>query len=184
MARGLFGVRPTAASGSPSPTRKWGQQFGTKPPFSTVASIPSYLLQRLFPSPSIRHGLRFLLPGGRGGLHVHFSLREGRMGWTAPTVKDWYLTYWYFRSSRHQVDKNVGAIFFPTSTASSLRRGLRPNRHMSIQQHRPCSLRWTGRRPTCMCTCPPSRKLSLHICALCQPKPWARISAYHPNHAG
>ncbi len=82
VARGLFGVRPTAANVPlGDPTRRWGRQFGAKPPFSTVASIPSYLLWWLFPSPSIRRRLCFLRPGGRGGLHVHFSLREGGMGW-------------------------------------------------------------------------------------------------------
>ncbi len=32
---------------------------------------------------------------------------------TAPTVKDWYLTYWYFRSSRRQVDTRTSVPFFP-----------------------------------------------------------------------
>ncbi len=52
---------------------------------------------------------------------------------------------------------------------SSLRRGLRPNRRQSTQRHRPCSLRWTGRKPTGMCACPLSRRLLLHTCAGHQP---------------
>ncbi len=84
VARGLFGVRPTADNvplvGPPPPLEGGGRQFGVKPPFSMDASISSYLLRWLFPSPSIRRRLCFLWPGGRGGLHVHFSLREGGMG--------------------------------------------------------------------------------------------------------
>ncbi len=72
--------------------------------------------------------------------------------------------------------------FFPTSTISLLRRGLRPNRHVSTQQHRPCFLRWTGRKPTGMCVWPPIEEtVAAH---LHRPKPWAWISAYPPNHAG
>ncbi len=85
VVRGLFGVRPTADNvplvGPPPPLEGGGRQFGVKSPFSMVASIPSYLLRWLFPSPSIRRRLCFLWPAGRGGLHVHFSLREGGMGW-------------------------------------------------------------------------------------------------------
>ncbi len=61
-------------------------------------------------------------------------------------------------SSRHE---NVVAVFFLTSTTSSLRGGRRPNRRKSSQRHRPCSLRWTGQKPTRMplhrgdCRCTP-----------------------------
>ncbi len=55
--------------------------------------------------------------------------------------------------------------FFPTSTISSLRRGLRPNRHASTQQHRPCFLRWTGWKPTGMCVWPPIEEtVAAHLC--------------------
>ncbi len=41
---------------------------------------------------------------------------------------------------------------------------------------------WGG-SPKGMCACPPSRRLSPHICALHQPKSWARISACRSSYA-
>ncbi len=72
VARGLFRVRPTAANMplvGPPPPLEGGDD-----------NLARNLLRWLFPSPSVRRKLCFLRPGGRGGLHVHFSLREGGMG--------------------------------------------------------------------------------------------------------
>ncbi len=111
----------------------------------------------------------------RSSRAMNKEVQELELAWNAPEepAKS-KLDSWYFRSSRHQVDTRTSVQFFPTSTISSLRRGLRPNRRASTQRHRPCFLRWTERKPPGMCACPPSRRLSLHTCALHRPKPWAR----------
>ncbi len=188
VARGLFGVRPTAANVlvGPTPPLKGGDDNLAQSHHSQRSpQSPVTFSDGCFRPPSSVMDLSMSISASekeeweeserdRSDSEGPSDLQEELIRVLNKAVQELELAWnpqeepakskldsWYFRSSRRQVDTVP-----------------------STQRHRPCFLRWMGRKPTDMCACPPSRRLSLHICTLHWPKPWARISAYPPNHAG
>ncbi len=152
VARGLFGVRPTADNmplvGPPPPLEGGDDNFARSHRSQRSPQSPVTFSDGCFcHPPSVADFVSFSLEGEEDSMSVSASEKEewaeserDRSDSEGPSDLQEEVQP---PSSRHE---NVGAVFSRRPRSARLR----PNRRTSTQRHRPCFLRWTVRKPTGM----------------------------------